>query len=318
MLLISTSPRSEDDGRPHDAERDARLRERLLGLRLAPEVGQIAGERRIGDADVHDARDARASRRVEQRPRLGDRLVEVGLAVLEANPVRVVERGHAFEAAGERDRVVEAVRPNVEPRRERGVTVGVRGQGPHGSLPLEQLRRDVATGVAQRPGDEVDSGVGHGVSSGCGFERGAEQLRERVGRREERCRGCGVAVELGEQLEAEIQRDDAERRVTCRHELADRGAAEHAGDRRLREVDPRADARGDLRTELRDVGRGGDELRQDLDVARGQVLAEDGARDRDELGQRSDVGDGRFVAQPARSRLVASSAATRSSVMPPK
>ena len=101
---------AEDDGRPQDRVRKPRLLDGLFEQRLAAVVRQRRGQRRVGDADVHDAPDAGSLRSGDQRPGVVDGAREVRLAVREAHPVRVVEDARATQALDERVGAVEVER----------------------------------------------------------------------------------------------------------------------------------------------------------------------------------------------------------------
>jgi hypothetical protein len=92
-----------------------------------------------------------------------------------------------------------------------------------------------------------------------------------------------IAVEVGQHLHTEIERDDPVGHVRGRQDGAERGPADTRGHGVLGEGEPRPEAGRDLGSESRRGRRPGDHLGEDGDVAGVEVLPEDGHGHVDQL-----------------------------------
>src|SRR2546421_463235 len=97
--------------------------------------------------------------RSEERSRVADRLGERAATVLEADPVGVVERACAREAAHELVGVVERVSRHLYGAAEWVVAIRVARQCADAAALREQHPRDVAARVPERAGDDVELGA---------------------------------------------------------------------------------------------------------------------------------------------------------------
>ena len=194
---------AKEDGRPEDRVRHVAFHEGALDESLTPEVRKRRVDAGVGDADVHDPLDPRVPGRAEEDPRVLDRLVVVGAVVGEAHPIRVVQRGRAFERGDEPDRIIEVERSNVDRRTARR-PLGMSGHGAHTPTRRDQLPGDGAPRIAERSSHEIEAGVGdlfvpravvtlgrrvHGASRRrvtCGSERYVRAFRSNADRRFER------------------------------------------------------------------------------------------------------------------------------------
>lgn len=113
---------------------------------------------------MDDALDAGAAGGVEEGLGVGDGGVEVEEAVVVADPVGVVEDGRAVEGAGEGVGIVEGEGVDVEAVAEGVWAVGGVGEGADARAACEEAFCDGAAGVAERAGDDVEGGGGHGGS----------------------------------------------------------------------------------------------------------------------------------------------------------
>jgi len=105
---------------------------------------------------VHEALHTGGSGSANQRSRVLDRTRKRRVSVLEADPVRVVERRGAAKTVGQRGRVVETKGEGLNAPREITRRIGVAGERSYPPSPLEQPKRDRPAGIRKRSCDDVE------------------------------------------------------------------------------------------------------------------------------------------------------------------
>ena len=113
---------------------------------------------------MDEAAHARALGGVDQGAEVAHRAIEIEAAMREANPVRVEDGRDAVEAAGEVVGVIEIERCDFELAGEGVVNAGVIGEGAHASAAGDQLACNIAAGIAEGAGDDIELS-GHGGDS---------------------------------------------------------------------------------------------------------------------------------------------------------
>ena len=146
--------------------------ELVLEQRFVAEVRQRRGSGGVRHADVDDAADSCFTGATPELQRVRDGVLERKAAVLEADPVGVVEDVRADEVAPETLRIAERERHGLDGRARRSRCAAERADPAPGG---EELVGDRPPGVRERAGD--------------GVERGVSQARTGASRRGPRRRG---------------------------------------------------------------------------------------------------------------------------------
>jgi hypothetical protein len=155
---------AEDHGRANDRVRESGAREVVLDDALAAKVRQRRGGIRVGDADVDEAAHAGVLGGVDQGAEVADRAIEIEAVMGEANPPGVEDDRGAVEAAREVIGAIEVEGRDFELAGDGVVNASVIGERAHTAAIGDQLAGNIAAGVTEGPGDEVELS-GHGWDS---------------------------------------------------------------------------------------------------------------------------------------------------------
>jgi hypothetical protein len=136
---------------------------------------------------MDDPGNPRLAGRVEQHVGIGDRGFERHAAMIEADPVRVVESGYPLEAPGERHRVIEPVGQRPHAVAQQMCSLRVECERPDLAAFVEEPLGDAGSGVAECTGHQIQVGVAYGQGSQGEWararHRGALYIRPSKGNR---------------------------------------------------------------------------------------------------------------------------------------